>query len=357
MESERRTGIGSFDWSGLTLFLITIAAILLCMLVAWPFLPGITAAVVLAIVTDRPFRWLAVRLKNRTIAAVLALIAVVLSLVVPTALLMASAGSHILEAARSLQNGSAAQALANLLANHPQLQANWNRAMQSIDSGQIVEKGAGLLASRLATLLGESVTALVQVVVMLFILFFLYRDGKEAARFAHSLLPLEPEENAFLLERVRSAINALVLGRFAVAAIQGILAGITYALLGLSSALVLGVATTLLALVPAVGAVSVWMPVVVYLALTHHWIEAILLLAIGGLVISTLDNVLYPLLVGTSLKLHAVPIFLAMLGGVLVFGVTGIVIGPVLFNATGSLVLIWRKHLHGETLPAGDAEA
>ncbi|HEX7727495.1 MAG TPA: AI-2E family transporter [Terracidiphilus sp.] len=341
----------AFDWSGLTLFLITIAAVLFCFLIAWPFLPGITAAVVLAIVTQRPFRWLAARLGNRTLASSVALVLVVLSVVVPSVLLIASAGSSIIQAVRALQSGSATQALADLLANHPQLNTLWTRVLENIDSGQVVEKTAGIVAARLGAFLGESVTALVQLVVMLFILFFLYRDGDEAIRFAHSLLPLEPEENSFLLERIRTAITALVLGRFAVAAIQGVAAGITYALLGLSSAVVLGVATTLLALVPAVGAVSVWLPVVGYLALTHHWLEASLLFAIGALFISTLDNILYPLLVGNHLKLHAVPIFLAMLGGVLLFGVTGIVLGPVLFNATGSLVLILRHRAKGEPLP------
>jgi predicted PurR-regulated permease PerM len=340
-----------FDWGGLTLFLVTIAAILLCFVIAWPFLPGITAAVVLAIVTARPFRWLDQRLKNRTLAAACALFLVVLSVVVPSVLVIASAGSHVIDAIRSLQNGTALQALNSVLASHPEVEGYYLRITQNIDAGQVIEKAAGIVAGRLAQLLGQSVTALVQIIAMLFILFFLYRDGEEAASFARALLPLEPFENNFLLERVRLAVSALVLGRFAVAGIQGLLAGITYALLGISSAVVLGVATALFALVPAVGAVSVWLPVVGYLALTHHWLEASLLFAIGGLVISTLDNFLYPMLVGTSLKLHTVPVFLAMTGGVWLFGVTGIVLGPVLFNATGSLVLIWRHRAHGEPLP------
>ena len=343
-----------FDWSGLTLFLITISAILLCCVVAWPFLPGITAAIVLAVVTARPFSWLDARLKNRTLAATCALIFVILSVVVPSVLVIASVSSNVVQAIRGLQSGAAQQALGTVLNNHPQANTVYQRIAENIDASQVIEKTAGIIASRLAQLLSQSVTALVQIIAMLFILFFLYRDGELAAEFARSLLPLESEENGFLLKRVRTGVTALVLGRFAVASIQGLLAGITFALLGLSSAVVLGVATALLALVPAVGAVAVWLPVVIYLGLTHHWLEAVLLLIIGGLVISTLDNFLYPILVGTRLKLHTVPIFLAMMGGVWLFGVTGIVLGPILFNITGSLVLIWRHRVLGEPLPLDD---
>jgi predicted PurR-regulated permease PerM len=347
----------AFDWNGLTLFLITIVAIVLSAVVAWPFLPGITAAAVLAIVTARPFRWLNRHVRNRTLASTCALLIVVLSVVVPSMIVIASVGGHVVQAIRGLQSGAAQDALNNLLSNHPQAEQVYQRLSENLDAGQVIEKAAGMVASRLAQLLGQSVTALVQIIAMLFILFFLYRDGEEAVRFAHSLLPLGPKENHFLLERVRLAISALVLGRFAVAGLQGLLAGVTYALLGLNSALVLGVATTLLALVPAVGAVAVWLPVVIYLAMTGHWLEASILFAIGGLVISTLDNFLYPILVGEHLKLHTVPVFLSMLGGVWLFGVTGIVLGPVIFNATGSLVLIWRHRAHGEPLPVDDPAA
>jgi predicted PurR-regulated permease PerM len=340
-----------FDWSGLTLFLLTLGAIGLSTFVIWPFLPGITAAVVLAVVTARPFAWLETHLKNRTLAASCAVLLVVLSLVGPTVLMITNVSGHVVDAVRSLQDGTAERELNLALENHPQIERLIARALENIDASQTVEKAAGLVASRIGDLLSHSVAGLVQIVAMLFILFFLYRDREDAAEFARSLLPVAEEENRFLLRHLREAVTALVLGRFVVAGIQGVLAGATYALLGLKSALVLGAATTLFALVPAVGAVAVWLPVVVFLALTHHWVEAVVLLGVGSLAISTLDNFLYPVLVGTRLKLHTVPIFLAMIGGVWLFGVAGIVLGPVLFNVTNSLMLIWRHRAHGEPLP------
>jgi predicted PurR-regulated permease PerM len=80
------------------------------------------------------------------------------------------------------------------------------------------------------------------------------------------------------------------------------------------------------------------------------------LLAVGSLVISTIDNVLYPILVGSRLRLHTVPIFISMLGGVWLFGVVGLVLGPIAFSVTASLILIWRGRTRGEPLPSATGD-
>ena len=157
-----------------------------------------------------------------------------------------------------------------------------------------------------------------------------------------SLLPTTPPETDLLLARVESTIQATVLGRFVVASIQGLVAGCTFLGLGVKGASLLGIATTLCALIPAVGAFMVWVPVAIYLAATHHWIKASILVGIGALIISTLDNFLYPVLVGTRLQMHAVPIFLSIIGGIWLFGIPGLILGPVVFTAAESLLLIWR---------------
>lgn len=206
------------------------------------------------------------------------------------------------------------------------------------------------MGAQLASLLGHPITASFQMIVMLFILFFLYRDQKEALQLVRSMVPLTDEETEFLLARLKRAIQALVLGRFAVAGIQGLVSGVTLASLGVEGSILLGALTTLVAVVPAVGAFVVWLPIVIYLALTHHWIQAVILLVIGSLLISTLDNFLYPILVGSSLRMHTVPIFLSMLGGVWLVGVSGLILGPILFGMTSALILIWRHRTRGEPL-------
>lgn len=347
--------LGKIDWSGLTLFLVSICIVLLCLLLVRPFLSGITWAVVLAVVTQRPHRWICARVKNPALAATVTTILVALSIVVPSILILLSVGGHVLEAARSFQSAAAEQGVREFIAQHPRITGLLQYAMDNVNVSQAFEKAASTAAVQAASFLGKSIAVFTQAIVMLFILFFLYRDKAQAVSFVRSFMPLDADEADYLLLRIQAAINALVLGRFAVAGIQGLLSGIAYAALGVGAATLLGVATMLFALVPAVGAFVVWLPVVIYLALIHHWIQAIILLAAGTIVISTLDNILYPILVGTQLRLHSVPIFLAMLGGVLFFGVIGLILGPITFSAAESLILIWRKRTTGAPLPANPA--
>ena len=82
-------------------------------------------------------------------------------------------------------------------------------------------------------------------------------------------------------------------------------------------------------MVPSFGAFVVWLPVAMYLAATHHWVQAAILVAVGSVIISTLDNFLYPVLIGTQLRLHTVQVFLSILGGIWLFGVSGMVLGPI----------------------------
>lgn len=349
---HRQPARGEFDWSGWMLFLISISAILLCLVIVGPFLPAITGAIVLAVVTQRPHRWIRARLRNKTLAATASLLMVVLSIVVPAFLIALSLGQHIPGAVRSLQNGATENSLHQFFDQVPHFSAMLQYTLENVDIAHEIEMRTGSFAGGIAAILGGSIAAFVQVVIMLFMLFFLYRDRDEGLAYLRSISPLDGKETDYLLARIRTAIHALVLGRFVVAGTQGLVAGITYALLGVSGASLLGVATMLFALVPAVGAFVIWLPIVIYLAVLHQWIQAAILLAVGALIISSLDNFLYPILVGSHLRLHTVPIFLSMLGGVVLFGVSGLILGPITFSVSEALILILRRRATGVPLPA-----
>ena len=342
---------GRFDWGGLTLFLITICALLACALILSPFLTAITGAIVLAVVTQRPKRWISARLKNPTLAATASLLLVGLSIVGPALFFAQTAARHILSAVRNIQNGAAEQGIRQFIAQSPRLSSGVQYSMDNFNISQAIQNSSGYLAGHAASILGGSVTALMQVGVMLFILFFLYRDSKQMLSSLRSFMPLDEGETDYLLQRIRRAIDALVLGRFAVSAIQGLVAGITYACIGVGESALLGLITMLFALVPAIGAFVVWLPIAIYLAVIHQWIQAFILLAVGALIISTLDNFLYPILVGPRMQMHTVVIFLSMLGGVAFFGVIGLILGPIALAVTESLIFILRRRTIGGPLP------
>ncbi len=112
-------------------------------------------------------------------------------------------------------------------------------------------------------------------------------------------------------------------------------------ILGVPNALIWGVVMAMLATIPSLGTFCVWMPVAVYLLLSGHLVKACVLTGWGMFVIGTIDNLLYPTLVGSRLRMHTVPVLFAVLGGIGLFGITGVVLGPLLLTITETLLRFW----------------
>ena len=347
MESNSTgTAPAGFSWRNISLFLITLAILAVCFLIVRPFTPAIVGAVVLAVVTRRPLCWLRQKIGNSTSTASVALVLATLSIIVPSLLLAQIIGQYAFTAATLLQNGTATRGLNAFLDRYPQLVATAQHNSEFFTLSQAVQKSAEFLAGSFVAVLGSSVAALTQTIVMLFFLFFLYRDEEIALSFLYKLLPLDESETQSVLQRIDETIRATFLGHFIVAALQGLVAGVIFAALGIRDAAILGVLTGVVAIVPYFGAYVVWLPVAVYFAMTGHWVKMGILVVLGSLIISTLDNFLYPVLVGVKLRQHTVSIFLSLLGGVWLFGISGLVLGPVIFSVAASLLRIWDGRLH-----------
>ncbi|MHB1935748.1 MAG: AI-2E family transporter [Acidobacteriaceae bacterium] len=352
MENEIAGTAVRFTWKNIALFIITLAILLACLLMLRPFTPAIVGAIVLAVVTRRPHRWLRRKIGNPTITSSVALVLATLSIIVPCLFLAQIVGQYAMTAARTVQNGGVEQGVNAFLVQYPQLYSTLQHSSEVLSLSQSAQKTAEFLAGSLVTVLSSSVAALMQTIIMLFILFFLYRDEEIVVRFLYRLFPLAESETHCLLERINETVRATFLGRFVAAAIQGLVAGVVFAALGIHDAAILGVLTTTVAIVPYFGAYVIWVPVAIYFAMTGHWFRMAILIAAGSLVISTLDNFLYPVLVGAQLRQHTVSIFLSLLGGIWLFGISGLVLGPVIFSVAESLLAIWSHRLQGTMFAA-----
>lgn len=324
------------------LFLLTLAVLGVCALILYPFIPAITGAVVLAIITRRPHLWWREKIRNRTAAAATALLLVTISIITPVLLLMRYLVRNAITAAEMLQDGRAQRGLDALLDRFPRIAAAVEHSSEFMTFGEAAQKLGGFVTSHLAGALSNSLAAVIQIVIMLFLLFFLYRDGEVAVTFLTRLLPLTEAETDSLVRRLGETIRATVLGRLLVAIVQGVVAGAVFGLLGVHAAVILGLLTAVVGLVPPFGAYIVWLPVAAWLAVTGHWVKMGILLGVGSLIISTLDNFLYPALVGSQLRQHTASVFLSLLGGVWLFGIAGLVLGPLTFSATEALLAIWK---------------
>jgi predicted PurR-regulated permease PerM len=173
-------------------------------------------------------------------------------------------------------------------------------------------------------------------------MYYLFRDGERIMRALPEMLPLERSQSEAIFARTRDVISASLYGVLVIAIIQGALGGLAFWALDLPSAIVWAVVMTFLSMIPMAGSFLVWVPAAIYLGITGHWGKALILVAWGTLVIGTVDNFLRPKLVGERTRLHELFIFFSVLGGLKVFGVLGIVLGPVVLAITLALLDVFR---------------
>ncbi len=338
-------------WKQITLLLLTLGVLILCALLLRPFFSAIVLAIVLAVVTQRPYDWLAAKIKNRSLCAAIALILIVLAVIIPMFFLAQKLGQQVLSTVNAFRNGAHQEKITSYIASHPALASRIEDFTNSIDINNAARSTAAYLGGNLAGLLGNSVRILTQLVVMLFLLFFLLRDRALALASLRSLLPLHEDESTELLDRVGNTILATALGRLTIAAVQGVLAGLAFWVLGVPGVILWAFTLTACAMIPGFGSFLVWGPVAIYLGLTGHWGKAALLGLWGAVIVSTIDNILYPILVGSHMRAHTATILLSILGGIAVFGPIGIVLGPVLFTLATTLLDIWHTRTSRQPSP------
>jgi len=199
--------------------------------------------------------------------------------------------------------------------------------------------GRIIVSSLSNTTLG-TVQALFTLFILAYTVFFLLLDGPEILQSVRKFLPLRQGERDLLLDKFVSVTRATLKGTLVIGAAQGTLAGLAFWVAGVDHAIFWGAIMVVLSVIPMLGGAIVWVPVCIVLALTGHWVKAVSLAAFCALVVGSIDNVLRPRLVGRDTQMHDLMILFSTLGGIVVFGVVGFIIGPIiaaLFQASWGL--------------------
>jgi predicted PurR-regulated permease PerM len=199
-------------------------------------------------------------------------------------------------------------------------------------------KGSEFLAGQAINIGQSTFEFVVNLFVMLYLLFFLLRDGDWLGLRVRRALPLRDKQLDALLRKFNVVIRATVKGNMLIALLQGALGGLIFWLLGVNGALLWAVVMAFLSLLPAVGAGLVWIPVALYLLATGAIWQGVTLIAYGALVIGLVDNLLRPILVGKDTKMPDYVVLISTLGGIEVFGLNGFVIGPVI---AAMFIAVW----------------
>jgi predicted PurR-regulated permease PerM len=168
-----------------------------------------------------------------------------------------------------------------------------------------------------------------------------------ALAWLREISPLSDDEMDQLERRVVDTVEATLYGTVVVAAVQGTLGGLMFWWLGLPMPVLWGLVMGVLAVVPMLGAFVIWLPAALFLALNGELGKAVILAVWGTVVVGGIDNLLYPVLVKDRMRLHTVPAFIAIVGGLLLFGASGLLLGPLVLTVTMFFLEIWRVPVSG----------
>ena len=273
------------------------------------------------------------------VAALLLTVAVTLGIVIPTALLMvvfARQASELLTRVSALASRYQIDRPQDLF-QIPALGriVQWVDAKTPLDAAEIqtwlvnaAKHGLELAVAGGRQVLLGALGAVVGLLLMLFILYFFFRDGDEMARRAVLLIPIEESRRARLITHLAGVMKAVVFGALATALVQGGLVGLAFGISGLPSPVVFGFLTALAALLPLVGTALVWVPATIALYAQGRTGWAIFMFLWGAVLVGSVDNFLRPLLISGRARIATLPVFLGIVGGMAAFGLIGLFIGP-----------------------------
>lgn len=331
-----------------------------------PFFSAVFWSTVLAVLFMPLYRWLMTTTGRRaSLSALITLVVILVIVIVPTvfvsAALVQEAGSLVARV-RSGEIDFASQ-YQELLKALPPWIAEYVTRLGGTDLSSIRNRVSESVLGMSQVAVGHVMNVgqntfgfLLQLGLMLYVLFFLLRDGSTLVRRIRAAVPLREDLLQDLMNKFATAIRATVKGNIAVALMQGALGGLIFWFLGVEAPVLWGTLMALLSLLPAIGAGLVWGPVALYFLATGSVWQGVLLAAYGVLVIGLVDNILRPILVGKDTKMPDYVVLITTLGGLAAFGLVGFVVGPViaaLFIAVWEVVASYRTDLRDKTSGTG----
>lgn len=328
--------------SDLALLALTVLALVLCYLIARPFVSSLAWATALAVIGWPLHRQIARRIRWPTPAAATSVVAIALLLMVPTGILIPSAIDEALNGYKVIRAQIESNAWDEALARHGWIGPLWEWLRQRVDLGDVLQQAGALLTALGSLAVKTSFVGVIEFALTYFFLFYFLRDRDAVLAGIRTLLPLSPTEADGILRVASDTIFATVYGKVMVGIVQGLLGGLMFWWLDLPAAWFWAIVMGILSIIPLLGPPLVWAPAALLLLLDGQWGQAVLLVLWGAAVVGLADNLLYPILVGRYLRLHTVPLLVALIGGVVVFGAVGFFLGPVVLAITLATLGIWR---------------
>ena len=338
------------------LFLLLPSAIVLFLVwkIFQPFLLPVSLAVVLSTLFYPLYRKILRKLKGRkNLASVITCLLIILAGVLPCLLLLVLLTQEVTQTYETVQakiaNGDYRKLFDQEL--NPYLQSVLEKIQNYVDLEDfdlvssltaLLKQASVFLIQHSTAIVSGFMTVIVDIILMLFTMFFLFRDGMLILKNIDSLIPLSRKHEMLVARKFREITNATVIGSFLTAIAQGLAGGIVFYFLGITNLVFWSFAFALFSLVPVIGTSIIWAPWAAYFLLSGSYIKGIALIIAAMIFIGMIDNVLRPLLIEGQVKMHTLLVFFSIMGGIAYAGIVGMIFGPILVSLFLTLLELYK---------------
>jgi len=286
------------------------------------------------------------KIKNENLAALLVCLTLSALIIVPILVFFNSLVTQIVNLYWVLQNFNLANILGTMF---PSFLENLSQQLTATINSFIPTLLSGALTT-LTNIILNSPVYLLKFFVVIFVFFFTLRDGERIVEYIQSLSPLNKETEKQFFSHFRDITYSVLVGQIVIGILQGIVAGIGYFIFGVPNAVILTLVTILVGIIPMIGPWLVWVPVDFYLFSIGETNAGIGLLIYGLFIVSWLDNLLRPIIVSRRTKINSAIIIIGIIGGMMVFGVVGLVLGPLILAYAILILELYRKTKETESI-------
>jgi predicted PurR-regulated permease PerM len=333
---------------------LVVAVSALFLAVTWPLLQALLLGALLAGLCHPLYRWIT-RLfgGRRSLGAIVTLVILFIVVAGPLSAFLGVVVQQALAVSNQaipwVQQHFGAASTFNahdwLVQRFPALADHVPSQAQLVESvGAVAKSIGGFLVTAASRMTATTAAFLLNLFVMVYAMFFFFRDGEKILEKIFYYLPLRDEDEGLMLQRFASITRATVKGTLVIGIIQGTLAGVAFWIAGIDGSAFWGTIMAILSIIPGVGAALIWVPAVIYLIVTGQVLAGLLLLAWCAAVVGTVDNILRPILVGKDAKMPDLLILVGTLGGLFLFGPIGFIVGPIV---CGLFLTVWE--IYGAT--------
>jgi predicted PurR-regulated permease PerM len=332
-----------------TIIILTAILAYLSYLILKPFLTPIAWAIVMTVIFYPVFIYLRKFIKWKSVASAITLVITIGVIVGPFSYLTVNLAKELRDFAEYL-NTQGIGRVDDWLKNpqvvwlEERIQSTLN--LEEFDISATITKNLSKIGKAILGNVTRGVanvfTVFIHFLLMVFAMFFMLKDAPDFMKKIRDYMPFSDQQKDRLESQMKDMVISTIYGGVVVALLQGVFGGITFFFLGLKSPVLLGTAIGFMSFIPGLGAASVWVPVVAYFVIKEAFLNALILLIVGIFVISMIDNILKPIIISGRTRIPTLIIFFSVVGGLNMFGLIGLILGPLVLALFISVLEIFR---------------